>query len=92
MKRLWVRPQFRGRGLGLKLTQTLLDYARKKGYTAAYLDTIPAAMQTAHRIYRTLGFELVEQYGTNPVLGPNPALEVKCYRYSLSHSNDRLEP
>jgi len=83
MKRLWVRPQFQGRGLGRKLAAALVHYARKQGYTAMYLDTIPAAMQTANRIYTSLGFEQVERYGTNPLLGVEPALDVKFYRCSL---------
>ena len=83
MKRLWVRPQFRGRGLGLQLAEVLLLCARKQEYTAVYLDTIPAAMQTANRIYASLGFEQVERYGVNPVLGADTMLDVKFYRCSL---------
>lgn len=83
MKRLWVRPQFRGRGVGRKLAMALLRCARKQGYTAMYLDTIPAAMQNANRIYTSLGFEQVERYGVNPLLGVESALDVKFYRCSL---------
>lgn len=62
MKRLWVRPGFRGLRLGLRLTEALIEYATGQGYTAMYLDTLPAAMQAANRLYRQLGFEAVECY------------------------------
>lgn len=83
MKRLWVRPQFRGRGLGRKLAMALLRCARTQGYTAMYLDTIPAAMQNANRIYISLGFEQVDRYGVNPLLDVESALDVKFYRCAL---------
>lgn len=84
MKRLWVRPPFRARGLGLKLAQALLRCARKQGYTAIYLDTIPVAMQSANRIYKNLGFEQVERYSANPVLAGDSTLDVRFYRRSLT--------
>jgi putative acetyltransferase len=67
MKRLWVRPQFQGQGLGRKLTEALITEAQKRGYTAMYLDTVPDAMKTAHHLYQTLGFVPVERYNDNPV-------------------------
>ena len=67
LKRLWVRPQFRGLGIGRRLTQTAMAEARLKQYTAIYLDTVPFAMQAAHRIYQYLGFSPVERYNDNPV-------------------------
>lgn len=86
MKRLWVRPQFRAQGLGIKLTETLLQHAQARNYTAMYLDTIPSVMRAAHRIYTSLGFQPVEKYGVNPVLAPDSPLEVKFYRRSLPAS------
>lgn len=83
MKRLWVRPEFRGRGIGEKLALALMRCARERGYTAMYLDTVPTAMQAANRIYRDLGFEEVARYGTNPVLATDSPLDVKFYRCSL---------
>lgn len=62
MKRLWVRPQFRGLRLGVTLTQTLIHIAQQQGYTALYLDTVPAVMQAANHIYHRLGFQPVERY------------------------------
>ncbi len=67
LKRLWVRPQFRGRGLGRNLTGAALSEAKRQGYTAMYLDTVPAAMQAAHRMYLELGFQPTERYNDNPV-------------------------
>jgi ribosomal protein S18 acetylase RimI-like enzyme len=68
MKRLWVRPQFRGLGLGRLLSKGLIGEAAERGYTAIYLDTMPSTMQPANRIYVELGFAPVERYTDNPVL------------------------
>jgi putative acetyltransferase len=56
MKRLWVRPRFRGAQLGERLTLAILERARAARYTAVYLDTMPESMGPAHRMYRRLGF------------------------------------
>src|SRR5277367_2869534 len=74
MKRLWVRPEFRGQSVGLALAKELIQHARGRGYTAMYLDTVPTAMQSANGIYKKLGFRSVERYNTNPILGLNPAV------------------
>jgi putative acetyltransferase len=68
MKRLWVRPQFRGLRLGSLLSERLIEEARALGYTAIYLDTMPGTMQAANRIYGRMGFTPVERYVNNPVL------------------------
>ena len=68
MKRLWVRPEFRGLGIGRLLSERLIEEARTRGYTAIYLDTMPRTMQPANRIYAELGFAAVERYADNPVL------------------------
>jgi putative acetyltransferase len=56
MKRLWVRPEFRGLGLGELLVEALLERARDAGFTAVCLDTVPANMGSAYRMYLRLGF------------------------------------
>jgi putative acetyltransferase len=84
MKRLWVRPEYRGLSIGLILAQELIQFARRQGYTAMYLDTVPTAMQSANRIYRKLGFQPVERYNTNPILGANPAVAVEFFRLPLA--------
>ncbi len=69
LKRLWVRPQGRGSGLGRGLTQAVLDRAIAAGRKAVYLDTVPAAMGNAHRLYLEMGFVPCEPYNDNPIEG-----------------------
>jgi len=69
LKRLWVRPSARGLGLGRALTQEVLNRARAAGCKAIYLDTAPASMAAAHRIYLELGFKPCAPYNENPVEG-----------------------
>ena len=84
MKRLWVRPEFRGQSVGLALAKELIQHARGRSYTAMYLDTVPTAMQSANGIYKKLGFQAVERYNTNPILGMNPAVAVEFFRLPLA--------
>ena len=84
MKRLWVRPEFRGQSIGRFLAEELIQHARGLGYTAMYLDTVPDAMQSANNIYQKLGFQPAERYNTNPMLGVNPAVAVEFFRLSLA--------
>ena len=67
MKRLYVRPEFRGHQLGLKLAARLIEEARRAGYAAMRLDTIPAAMEHAIKLYRSLGFREIPPYYDNPI-------------------------
>jgi putative acetyltransferase len=83
MKRLWVRPEFRGQSVGLALAKELIQHAQGCGYTAMYLDTVPMAMQSANGIYKKLGFQAVERYNTNPILGMNPAVAVEFFRLAI---------
>jgi GNAT superfamily N-acetyltransferase len=69
LKRLWVRGEGRGLGLGRALTQAVLDRARAAGRTAVYLDTVPEAMSSAHRLYLDMGFVPCAVYNDNPVDG-----------------------
>ncbi|HUN83436.1 MAG TPA: GNAT family N-acetyltransferase [Terracidiphilus sp.] len=69
MKRLWVRPEARGSGLGKQLTKAVLDRAVAAGCPAVYLDTVPEAMAAAHRMYLTLGFVACAPYNDNPIDG-----------------------
>lgn len=69
MKRLYVRPDFRGQGLGKKLVTTLIDVAREIGYQRMLLDTLPGKMEEAIALYRSFGFREIAPYYHNPVEG-----------------------
>lgn len=69
LKRLWVRSEARGLGMGRALTQAVVDRARAAGRTAVYLDTVPEAMKAAHRLYLEMGFVPCAPYNDNPVEG-----------------------
>ena len=67
MKRLWVEENFRGMGLGQKLVKAAMSWAAAAGYEAMYLDTVPAAMPEANRMYSAMGFQPVRRYNDNLV-------------------------
>ena len=69
MKRLYVRPPFRGSNLGRKLVQTLIGEARSIGYRRMRLDTVPSVMGKAVELYRQMGFREIEPYVFNPIEG-----------------------
>ena len=66
LKRLYVRPAFRGRGIAGAMMQRILDDARAIGYTAMLLDTLPF-LTSAIRMYRALGFYDIPPYNDSPL-------------------------
>ena len=66
LKRMYVRPEFRGRGLASFLGRLILDEAKNAGYSYVLLDTLPF-LQSAQRLYRRLGFYEIEKYNDSPM-------------------------
>ncbi len=68
IKRLFVRPQARGAGVGKALVSALLSLARERGYREVKLDTLPE-MKSAVALYESFGFAPIPPYGSHPYPG-----------------------
>lgn len=66
MKRLFVRPQFRGLRLGRILAERIIEDAKAIGYQAMVLDTLKS-LESAVTMYRRMGFEEIAPYYDNPL-------------------------
>jgi ribosomal protein S18 acetylase RimI-like enzyme len=73
VKRLYVREAYRGRGLGRRLLERLVEAAERDGYDSLRLDTAPY-MEGAQHLYRDLGFDTYEG-GESVTDVPDPLLD-----------------
>ncbi len=69
MKRLYLRSQFRGKGLGRTLADRIIAEARQIGFESMRLDTVEPVMKDAVAMYRKIGFREVAPYRANPIAG-----------------------
>lgn len=69
MKRLYVRPDYRGKGVGRMLVDRIIAEARLIGYERMRLDTIASTMKDAIALYRRRGFKEIPAYRENPIAG-----------------------
>jgi GNAT superfamily N-acetyltransferase len=69
MKRLYLRPSFRGKGLGRAIAEKIIAEARNIGYRRMRLDTIEPLMKDAVEMYRKLGLREIAPYRPNPIAG-----------------------
>jgi len=69
MKRLYLRPQFRGKALGRALAEQIIAEGRQIGYQRIRLDTVEPVMKDAVAMYRKIGFQEIAPYRLNPIAG-----------------------
>jgi ribosomal protein S18 acetylase RimI-like enzyme len=69
MKRLYLRPPFRGKGRGRALAERIIAESRQIGYRRMRLDTVEPVMKDAVAMYRKLGFKEIAPYCANPIAG-----------------------
>ena len=68
MKRLYLRDEFRGKGIGKALVDRIISISKEYGYERMRLDTI-YTMKEAISIYKKIGFEEIKPYRVNPIEG-----------------------
>jgi putative acetyltransferase len=82
MKRLYLRPQFRGMKLGRVLVDRIIAEARQIGYQRMRLDTVEPVMKDAVAMYRKIGFREISPYCANPIAG------ALCMELDLRHETN----
>jgi len=82
IKRMYIRPEFRGKGFGKALLQQLLAKGKEFGFSAVYLDTA-LFMKAAQHIYRSAGFVEREQYPESEI--PQPVRHLWLYMEKKLH-------
>jgi putative acetyltransferase len=65
LKRVWLLHEYHGQGLGYRMMQELLSFAREKGYSRIRLETDRAAQSRAYEFYKRLGFYEIPRYSDN---------------------------
>ncbi|MDR3215923.1 MAG: GNAT family N-acetyltransferase [Clostridiaceae bacterium] len=68
MKRMYIAPHLRGKGIGKLLAQEIISAAKEIGYKAILLDTIPQ-LKAAVSMYKSMGFQEISPYRENPLTG-----------------------
>lgn len=68
MKRLYVKPEYRGKGAGKELAVSAIKSGKELGYEYMRLDTL-SSMETANQLYKSLGFIQIKSYRDNPIDG-----------------------
>lgn len=66
LKRLYVRPEFRGKHIARVLSEKILEDAKTEGYEAVYLDTLPF-LTAAQGLYKSMGFKVCPPYNDDPM-------------------------
>jgi ribosomal protein S18 acetylase RimI-like enzyme len=86
MKRLYVRPAYRGTGLGRRLAERVVAEARACGYARMLLDTLPS-MERARALYRSLGFTETAPHAPSPL----PGVLYMCLDLTSTPGGPRVE-
>ena len=66
IKRLWLLPEYHGRGLGYRMMTRLLAFAREQGYAKVRLETSSSYQRRAYQFYRRLGFYEIPRLSDEP--------------------------
>lgn len=66
LKRLWLLQEYHGRGLGCRMIQELLAFAKDRGYRRVLLETDPAAQSRAYKLYKKIGFRDLHPHPDHP--------------------------